>query len=217
MAKALKLNAKEVLRALNAEYTPDKWALFPEARTGTGFGKDSSNYLDAWTISYVKCNTSISFEIKVSRSDFASELKKPLKRRAGMRLSHEFYFVVPKGLVSIEEVPVDCGLIEVDEFDKLHYTIPAPRREIEPPTWSFMAQMLRQYDKDRLSMWHKLLDVDLENAAYRGIAIREIDKMIDDLHNFTHGSKEVPDIVRKELERLRANIIENVELNKLLS
>lgn len=55
----------------------------------------------------------VAYEVKVSRSDFLAELRKPAKRQLGMALSHEFYFAVPKGLVSVEEVPADCGLVEM--------------------------------------------------------------------------------------------------------
>ena len=52
-------------------------------------------------------------EIKVSRADFLAEIKrKPLKRRAGLRLSNESYFVAPKGIIEIDELPPEAGLLE---------------------------------------------------------------------------------------------------------
>jgi hypothetical protein len=55
----------------------------------------------------------VSYEVKTSRADFLAELKRPLKRRIGMRYSNEFYFVTPAGLVTATEIPAECGLIEV--------------------------------------------------------------------------------------------------------
>lgn len=55
----------------------------------------------------------VCYEVKTSRADYLNELKRPLKRRIGMRYSNEFYFVVPAAMLSIAEVPPECGLIEV--------------------------------------------------------------------------------------------------------
>ena len=54
----------------------------------------------------------VCYEVKTSRADFLSELKRPLKRRIGMRYSNEFYFVTPAGLISLAEIPPECGLVE---------------------------------------------------------------------------------------------------------
>lgn len=54
----------------------------------------------------------VCYEVKTTRSDFLSELKRPLKRRIGMRYSNEFYFVTPAALVSAAEIPAECGLVE---------------------------------------------------------------------------------------------------------
>lgn len=37
----------------------------------------------------------VCYEVKISRADFLSELKQPIKRRIGLRYSNEFYFVTP--------------------------------------------------------------------------------------------------------------------------
>ncbi len=102
----------------------------------------------------------------MSRADFLCEVRRPLKRRIGMRYSNEFFFVAPDGLLSVEEIPVDCGLVEVgiaateDAKENLRrrpvpffwdsgsccycaLTIPAPWRDTPGPTWQFAAAMLR--------------------------------------------------------------------------
>ena len=56
----------------------------------------------------------VCYEVKTSRGDFLSELKRPLKRRIGMRYSNEFYFATPAALVSAAEIPAECGLVEAD-------------------------------------------------------------------------------------------------------
>ncbi|MBV9267492.1 MAG: hypothetical protein JO061_15070 [Acidobacteriaceae bacterium] len=102
----------------------------------------------------------------MSRGDFLSERKRPLKRRIGMRFSNEFYFVTPGGMLGIEEIPSDCGLIEIGKaesedsqrfirrqdgffhIDPITHsycvvTVPAPWRDTPGPTWQFVASTLR--------------------------------------------------------------------------
>lgn len=52
-------------------------------------------------------------EIKVSRADFLAEQRDPGKRAAWQALAHRFTYAVPAGLVSPDEVPDGCGLVEV--------------------------------------------------------------------------------------------------------
>ena len=108
----------------------------------------------------------VCYEVKTSRGDFLSELKRPLKRRIGVRYSNEFYFVTPADLVRIAEIPPECGLIEAGyatfaewkELIRRHagffnydpetraycmITVPAPWRDTPRPTWQLVASMLR--------------------------------------------------------------------------
>jgi hypothetical protein len=51
--------------------------------------------LDAFalnTLSHIAMKR-VCYEVKTSREDFLSELKRPLKRRIWMRYSNEFYFL----------------------------------------------------------------------------------------------------------------------------
>jgi hypothetical protein len=94
-------------------------------------------------------NKRMAFEIKTSRADFLNEIKKPLKRRPAMHFSNEFYFVAPKGMIKDEELPLNCGLMEVDLYNnalRLATKVPAPARESIRPTWNFVAALLRRYD-----------------------------------------------------------------------
>jgi hypothetical protein len=112
----------------------------------------------------------VCYEVKASRADFLCEMKSPLKRRMGMHYSNEFFFVTPAGMLSVDEVPIDCGLIEVgiaatDESKRLvrshtgffqidsqtgrycTVNISAPWRDTPPPTWQFAAAMLRNQQR----------------------------------------------------------------------
>lgn len=51
-------------------------------------------------------------EIKVSRSDFLTDVRNPDKRAGYALVAEAVNYVVPTGLVSVSEVPPECGLIE---------------------------------------------------------------------------------------------------------
>lgn len=118
------MTAKDITELLRQRYCPPEWAFFSELRVGTGYTGGSHNQvkipeqrLDGWTINCwpSKGLTTIAFEIKVSRSDFLSEIANPDKRQQAISLSNEFYFVVPDGLIKVDEIPEECGLIAAKE------------------------------------------------------------------------------------------------------
>lgn len=160
-----------VEQALHA--APQEWIFLRELRVGTGFRRSSLQRLDAFALnSYAHTGMRrVCYEVKTSRPDFLTELKHPLKRRIGLRYSNEFYFVTPANLVTIAEVPAECGLIEAglappDVYQTLlprhagffHYdpdsqaycllTVPAPWRETPGPTWQLLAAMLRHQRRE---------------------------------------------------------------------
>ena len=86
-----------------------EWLFFRELRVGTGRQNGGAQRLDAFALNTLRHTAMkrVCYEVKTSRADFLSELKRPLKRRIGMRYSNEFYFVTPAA-----EVPAECGLVE---------------------------------------------------------------------------------------------------------
>jgi hypothetical protein len=91
-----------------------EWLFLRELRVGTGRQNGGAQRLDAFALNTLPhmAMKRVCYEVKTSRGDFLSELKRPLKRRIGMRYSNEFYFVTPADLVRIAEIPPECGLIE---------------------------------------------------------------------------------------------------------
>jgi len=60
------------------------------------------------------------YEIKVSRSDFLVDLKNPEKRGAAMKISEAMYYVCPKDMIKVSEIPDGFGLIyekKIGEFE----------------------------------------------------------------------------------------------------
>ena len=102
-------------RALHASKT--EWIFLRELRVGTGHRGHALQRLDAFALNCLPHHgmRRICYEIKTSRADFKCELKNPLKKKVGMRYSNEFYFVTPGGLLAVEEVPVECGLVEIGQ------------------------------------------------------------------------------------------------------
>ena len=145
-----------------------EWLFLRELRIGTSLRAQSAQRLDAFALNCLPHlgMKRICYELKISRGDLLLELRRPLKRRIGMRYSNEFYFVTPAGLMALDELPIECGLIEVgratsedsQKFVRSHpgffyidpangiycqISVPAPWRETPAPTWEFVAAMLR--------------------------------------------------------------------------
>jgi len=120
-----------------------------EFRLGTGYGRNNEQRLDAWSIELTDKLVRRAFEVKVSRSDFLREIKDARKRHRALLVSNEFWFAAPPGLISVNELPPEAGLIEVEHFPDggppaVRIIEPAPWRDTPPPTWRFVASILRR-------------------------------------------------------------------------
>ncbi len=49
------------------------------------------------------------FEVKISRNDFMRELSQPEKYKWCLQYFHEFWYVAPKGVIEVEELPQGAG------------------------------------------------------------------------------------------------------------
>jgi hypothetical protein len=76
----------------------------------------------------------VCYEVKTSSGDFLSELKHPIERRIGMRYSNEFYFVTTAALVSVGEIPPECGLVVTATINwpQLNHKLAGRARAISP-------------------------------------------------------------------------------------
>jgi hypothetical protein len=155
------LTAADIIKALKHHYSDSRqFAVFDELRVGTGGRKynyrqmkyepnNPEQRIDLWVINcYLSKNfEKTAFEVKVSRSDFLAEIKSPSKRRQALELSNYFYFAAPKGLIKPDEIPEECGLVELRESGLFKWTKKAPYRETEEPTWAFVAALSRRIQK----------------------------------------------------------------------
>jgi len=138
--------ARYIIKSIMEHYKHKAWAFITELRTGTGYGGHWVKYVDLFAINCYpsKANHKMAFEIKTSRSDFLSEIRKPLKRHPALMISNQFYFAAPKGMLKPEEIPQEAGLIEVGIQGKVVIKVAAPMREAYPPTWPLVASIARR-------------------------------------------------------------------------
>lgn len=144
------MTAKQCLSAVHMLHTQTlEWAIFDEFYPGTGASAMSGSRLDAFVVNCWPSGgyLSIAYEIKVARQDFLNELRQPAKRRFALLISNQFYFVTPVGMVSVSEIPVECGLREVMPDLTIKHTKPAPHRDRLPASWSLLAAVARRVQK----------------------------------------------------------------------
>ena len=150
------MTSEEIHTALRDKFHPcsectwgERWIYLRELRIGTGWGKDREGRIDAYALKATgAANTRVAYEIKTSKSDYLRELKNPRKRSAARRYAEQFYFATPRGLIEPAELPPDAGLVEVwrDQYGDLQArrTVIAPVLDTYPPTWTFVASLVRR-------------------------------------------------------------------------
>lgn len=147
------MRSQDIVKALQKRHGINgrEWAFFAELRAGTGYKYNKRGYnpeqrFDAWAINLYpsKKFLTIAYEIKVSRSDFLHEIAHPNKRQQALDRSNQFYFVVPTGLITPNEIPPEAGLIYVNTQLDSQVIVKAPLREIKEPNWSFLASIARR-------------------------------------------------------------------------
>lgn len=142
----VKLTAGDVLTALRKRHPRStQWVFLTEVAFATGFGKGSDNHIDAMAFN---CWPSagldrIAYEVKVSREDYKRELKDPGKRQNAVEHSNHFFFAAPAGLIDVEDLPIDCGLIEVNEKLECSVAFEAPKRKEAKFSYPFFLAVLR--------------------------------------------------------------------------
>lgn len=72
------------------------------------------------------------YEIKVSRADFLRDVSVPEKRHAYFRMAPQVFYAAPQGLLSREEIPPECGLVEQLGPGRWKVSRPAPRARAWP-------------------------------------------------------------------------------------
>jgi hypothetical protein len=157
-----KITSHEIANLLREKYSKDKYAFMCEVRSATGFnGKIRSADAVAFDLWPSTGQEVSGFEIKVSRSDFMSELKDPSKSQEIFQYCDRWWLVAPEGIISPESVPVSWGFMEVTTAHKLKITRKAPQLTPQPPTVGFMMSVMRSFS----------LQVDPQTEINRQVAL----------------------------------------------
>lgn len=121
--------------------------------------------VDFWTLDPVGRNETVSYEIKVTRSDFKSDSRE--KQAFALSISERLFYVTPPGLVSKDEIPEWAGLQEWDG-KKFTTRVRAPRRDVDAPSWLLVSSIIRR--STRVS--RDMAAINEELNAYRRMAAR---------------------------------------------
>lgn len=137
------LNTAHAREMLRKRYPSPEWACMLEVAPSTGGG---TRYADAVAINLwsSRGHAVHGFEIKVSRSDWLRELKKPEKAETSVyRYCDYWWIAAPKGVVKDGELPPTWGLLELRAAG---YTqiVAAPKLEAQPVNRTFFASLMRR-------------------------------------------------------------------------
>lgn len=137
------LNTAHAMEMLRARYAPPEWAYMEEVAPSTGGG---TRYADAVAVNLwsSRGHAIYGFEVKVSRSDWLRELKKPAKAEQSVfKYCDRWFVVAPKGVVNDGELPVTWGLLELRDSG-LFAKVEAPKLDPQPISKSFFASLMRR-------------------------------------------------------------------------
>jgi hypothetical protein len=135
----------EIEAKLAKKYGAPAFAFMPQMNQGTGQHVGRIADAVAFSLWPSRGLDLYGFEIKVSRSDLASEIKNPAKAEAIQRYCDFWFLVTPAGLTSdMDFIPATWGLIEADGTG-LKIKKQAPRLTPEALTKPAIASMFRAF------------------------------------------------------------------------
>jgi hypothetical protein len=133
--------------ALRSHYDANAYLVLPQVRNATGAARPVTRTADAIVVSLWPSRGlgAFGFEFKASRSDLLRELKEPAKANEIGRFCQEWWLCVgPDCTVNTGDlIPAAWGLMLVSNDGKVKVVKRAVHREPEPPTWAFVAAVLR--------------------------------------------------------------------------
>lgn len=168
-AEKVRATYGDLMKALAHKHKDrQKWVYLVELRVGTGYAKygqaedNAGQSIDAWAMNTWPSSRyeRIAYEVKVDKQDFKREIENPAKRAAALDFSNRYYFVVPETMLDRAKtltgdqvvdpptilgipIPDECGLL-VLRGKRLITLVPAPRHDGAPPTWGFLASIMRR-------------------------------------------------------------------------
>lgn len=107
------MTAREVKDALRKRHPA-----YGQGMAGEWVTLEEWRNVDLLALSAWRKATVVGYEVKVSRSDYRSELLKPYKRAEAVAMCHEFYMAVPEGLLKPEEIAYEESLWDDGDFQR---------------------------------------------------------------------------------------------------
>lgn len=138
------LSTAQVRERLRAKFPPDQYAMLQEVRDAAGFG--ASRNADVIMVGLWPSRGCLieGMEIKVSRSDWLRELKKPQKAEAFFEFCDRWWVVVSSAdIVRPGELPPTWGLM-VARGKGIRVDVEAPALTPKPVDRSLLAAMLKR-------------------------------------------------------------------------
>jgi hypothetical protein len=137
------ITASDIKAALSVKYCPPEWCVYFEVADQSG--GYTKRYADAVAMSiWPSRGYQIhGFEIKVSRSDFLSEMKQPEKSDPVSKYCDHWWLVTPPKLVDAAELPTNWGLMVLQK-NGLRIKKQAPKTRAESLDRGFAAALLRR-------------------------------------------------------------------------
>ena len=216
--KKEKVTSTDIKLALKNHHSYDNSFFITECKNGSTYFPPAQGLLKfdglAITKSYSKPRI-IGYEIKISRTDFKQDGKWHLY----LQYCHEFYFVVPKGLVKKDELPDNVGLIYYNpDTEALRTVKKALYRKIEKPVDLYEYIIFSRFEEDRIPFYEDRAEYakayleDKRNKRHIGEEFgtqmaRDLQEAHERLDNLEHSETELDiwNAVKNEL--YNANII----------
>lgn len=164
MAQVFKTEG-EVLDALRRRHAGDEWVFLMHLKTATGWQTGRGRELDGWAMNMWPSRglKTHGFEVKVSRSDWLSELKDPDKADEGFQFCDFWWVAVgDPAIVQKGELPAGWGLL-VPHRGGMKIKVQAEEREADFDR-AFWASCLRNLQRSALVEKERF---ELEDRAHR--------------------------------------------------
>lgn len=136
----------DIINLIHYRHRLPEWIFIPELRNSTGYVQNVRS-IDAVAINTWPSTNfrSVGYEIKVSRSDFLSELRAPEKRKWSEEHFNETYFVCVPDICKVDEIPESWGLLLMTKKgDMLRQKKAALYREANDLPYYTMISILRR-------------------------------------------------------------------------
>jgi len=176
-----------VLKALKIKYPDGQYALLPQVADATG--SSQSRWADAiafglWPSRGLEIE---GFEIKVSRSDWLSELNDHRKSSAVQRFCHRWWIVAgSRDIVKPEELPVTWGLIIPRGENSLETKVKAPLLKPKSISRKFCAAVMRRASEANANYIKSIKDEmyeEVREASEEMAVVRAKREIADDLYS----------------------------------